>query len=55
LQARDRDRVGRAYAALFDRFDDPLGSEFTAQSDALQGIERYRLQLWRLPAATSTG
>jgi hypothetical protein len=45
LLARDRHRIRQEYAALFDRFDDPLAPEFTAAIDTRHGQKRYRLQL----------
>ena len=37
----------RRYAALFDRHRNPLSDEFQQEKRALEGLERYLVQLWR--------
>jgi hypothetical protein len=39
--------VTRRYAALFDRHRNPLSDEFQQEKRALEGLERYLVQLWR--------
>ena len=42
-----RDVVTRRYSALFDRHLNPLSDEFQQERRALEGLERYLVQLWR--------
>ena len=47
VYAGNRDSVTRRYAALFDRHRNPLSDEFQQEKRALEGLERYLVQLWR--------
>ncbi len=47
VYAGNRDIVTRRYAALFDRHRNPLSDEFQQEKRALEGLERYLVQLWR--------
>ena len=47
VYAGNRDVVTRRYSALFDRHLDPLSDEFQQEKRALEGLERYLVQLWR--------
>jgi hypothetical protein len=47
VYAGNRDEVTRRYADLFDRHRNPLSDEFQQEKHALEGLERYLVQLWR--------
>ena len=47
VYAGNRDEVTRRYAALFDHHRNPLSDEFQQEKRALEGLERYLVQLWR--------
>jgi hypothetical protein len=47
VYAGNRDVVTRRYSALFDRHLNPLSDEFQQEKRALEGLERYLVQLWR--------
>ena len=47
VYAGNRDVVTRRYSALFDRHLNPLSDEFQQERRALEGLERYLVQLWR--------
>jgi hypothetical protein len=45
--AVNRAEVIAQYAELFDRHRNPLSDEFQQEKRALEGLERYLVQLWR--------
>jgi hypothetical protein len=47
VYAGNRDEVTRRYAELFDQHRNPLSDEFQQEKRALEGLERYLVQLWR--------
>ncbi|MBV9094745.1 MAG: hypothetical protein JO132_12860 [Streptosporangiaceae bacterium] len=47
VYASNREEVTRRYGQLFGRHRDPLGDEFQQEKRALEGLERYLVQLWR--------
>jgi hypothetical protein len=47
VYAGNRDEVTRRYSELFDRHRNPLSDEFQQEKRALEGLERYLVQLWR--------
>jgi hypothetical protein len=47
VYAGNRDVLTRRYSALFDRHLNPLSDEFQQEKRALEGLERYLVQLWR--------
>lgn len=47
VYASNRAEVTRRYAELFDRHRNPLSDEFQHERRALEGLERYLVQLWR--------
>ena len=53
VYAGNRDIVTRRYAALFERHRNPLSDEFQQEKRALEGLERYLVQLWRESLARS--
>ncbi len=55
VYAGNRDTVTRRYAALFDRHRNPLSDEFQQEKRALEGLERYLVQLWRESLARPYG
>jgi hypothetical protein len=55
VYASNRDEVTRRYAQLFDRHRNPLGDEFQQEKRALEGLERYLVQLWRDSLSRATG
>ena len=47
VYASNRAEVTQRYGELFDRHRNPLGDEFQQEKRALEGLERYLVQLWR--------
>ncbi len=47
VYASNRDEVTRRYVELFDRHRNPLSDDFQQEKRALEGLERYLVQLWR--------
>ncbi|MBV9452157.1 MAG: hypothetical protein JO345_40350 [Streptosporangiaceae bacterium] len=47
VYASNRAEVTRRYAELFDRHRNPLSDDFQHEKRALEGLERYLVQLWR--------
>jgi hypothetical protein len=47
VYAVNRTEVTMQYADLFDRHRNPLSDEFQQEKRALEGLERYLVQLWR--------
>lgn len=47
VYASNRAEVTQRYAELFDRHRNPLSDDFQQEKRALEGLERYLLQLWR--------
>jgi hypothetical protein len=47
VYAGNRDVVTRRYSALFEQYRNPLSDEFQQEKRALEGLERYLVQLWR--------
>jgi hypothetical protein len=47
VYAGNRAEVTRQYADLFDRHRNPLSDDFQQEKRALEGLERYLVQLWR--------
>jgi hypothetical protein len=47
VYAGNRAEVTRRYAELFDRHRNPLSDDFQQEKRALEGLERYLVQLWR--------
>jgi hypothetical protein len=47
VYASNRAEVTQRYAELFDHHRNPLADDFQQEKRALEGLERYLVQLWR--------